>query len=57
MTNESTKYGGSAGKQEGMSVNTEIESKYVRKHIKKSMIQKKFYKEDEELDNSFELVG
>jgi len=57
VTNESTKYGGSAGKQEGMSVNTDIESKYVRKHIKKSMIQKKFYKEDEELDNSFELVG
>jgi len=37
-------------------VNTDIESKFTRKNNKKG-IQKKFYKEDEEENNSFELDG
>lgn len=57
-TNESTKYGGSnIGKDiDAFTVNSEIESKYTRKKLNKG-IAKKFYKEDEDQENSFEEIG
>jgi hypothetical protein len=58
QTNESTKYGGSIGKNGDVDALTEhsnmdIEMKYIRKKMKKNLAQK-FYKEDEEEEqNSF----